>query len=69
MSWEEVYDVIAGCGGRLEEADPAKIAAATLDGPGDRETQIRIAEKMYRRDMAKIQRKEAKDGQKRLHFA
>lgn len=69
MGWEQVYDLISSCGGQIELADPAKIAAATSDGQGDPATQIMIAQIEYARNERKReQRKEEEHGQERWHF-
>lgn len=69
MSWEDVYNVLRRVGGKVEMAGAEEIKAATAKGPGDTETQLRIAENAYRRDIEKLKGKEASDGQNRWHFA
>ena len=48
MSWEHVVNLLSRVGGDIERADPAELKAATADGPGDAETQIRIAKHYYK---------------------
>lgn len=69
MSWEDVYNLLESVGGKIECLLPERIEAATAEGPGDAATQIAVAQAEYARHERKLKRKEAQDGQKRLHFA
>lgn len=65
MSWEQVYNLLWSVGGNLELIDPSELVAAISEGPGDRETQIRIARAHYESQL----RKESSDGQNKWSFA
>jgi len=69
MGWQDVYNLLRRTGGNLERAGREDIAEATAKGPGDRATQIRIAETAYRREQEKLKGKEGSNGQNRWHFA
>ena len=69
MSWEDVYNVLRRVGGKVEMAGAEELKAATAQGLGDAETQMRIAQNAYRRDIEKLKGKEASNGQNRWHFA
>jgi hypothetical protein len=67
MSWQDVYNLLRRTGGRIEMIGAEELKAATAKGPGDRETQIRIARAYYDNQTNQI-RKEAKDGQTNWQF-
>jgi len=47
MAWENVYNLLISVGGKAEILEPAALEAATAEGPGDKETQLRIAVAIY----------------------
>jgi len=63
MSWNDVYELLWQVGGKAEVIDPAALKAATAEGPGDAETQLRIAAHIYKQI-----RKEGTNGQTHWEF-
>jgi hypothetical protein len=69
MSWEDVYNLLETVGGKLELASADEIKSATAEGPGDRDTQIAVAQVEYaRHERKREKRKEAEHGQTAWQF-
>ncbi len=66
MSWQKVYNVLYRFGGKIDLAEPAEIAAATSDGPGEPLVQIQIAQIEYAR--YERNRKETNNGQTNWNY-